>query len=71
LYQGVLYMLKEGGILTSLDPRTGAVLKQARLTGALGQYFSSAVASDGKIYTVSEEGKALYCFQERAATASR
>ncbi|MEX2260405.1 MAG: PQQ-binding-like beta-propeller repeat protein [Bryobacteraceae bacterium] len=58
LYDGVLYMLKEGGILTSFDPDTGKVLKQARLQGALGQYFSSPVAADGKIYTVSEEGKA-------------
>jgi outer membrane protein assembly factor BamB len=58
LYQGVLYMLKEGGILTSLDPGTGKVLKQARILGALGDYFSSAVAADNKIYTLSEEGKA-------------
>jgi len=40
-YKDVLYMLKEGGIFTSLDPETGKVLKQARLTGALGDYFSS------------------------------
>jgi outer membrane protein assembly factor BamB len=58
LYRGVLYLLKEGGILTSLDAKTGRVLKQARLTGALGDYYASPVAADGKIYTVSEEGKA-------------
>ena len=57
LYKGVLYLLKEGGILTSLDPATGAVLKQARLTGAPGAYFSSPVAADDKIYTTSVEGK--------------
>ncbi len=59
LYEDVLYMLKEGGIFTSLDPATGKVLKQARLTGALGQYFSSPVAADGKIYAMSEAGKAV------------
>ena len=36
LYKDVLYMVKEGGILTALDPATGKVLKQGRLTGAPG-----------------------------------
>jgi outer membrane protein assembly factor BamB len=57
-YRGVLYTLKEGGILTSYDPKTGEIGKQARLQRALGTYFSSPVAADGKIYTISEEGKA-------------
>ena len=58
IYQGVLYTLKEGGILTSYDPKTGEVLKQARLQAALGAYYASPVAAGGKIYTISEEGKA-------------
>ena len=58
VYRGVLYTLKEGGILTSFDMRTGEIIKQARLQGALGDYYASPVAADGKIYTVSEEGKA-------------
>lgn len=58
LYQNVLYLLKEGGILTSLDPRNGEVLKQARITGAPGAYYASPVAADGKVYVLSEEGKA-------------
>ncbi len=57
LYDGVLYLMKEGGILTSLDAKTGKVLKQARLPGALGLYFASPIAADGKLYTLSEEGK--------------
>jgi outer membrane protein assembly factor BamB len=57
-YRGVLYTLKEGGILTSFDIKTGEVLKQARLQGALGDYFSSPIAVDGRIYTISDEGKA-------------
>jgi len=57
-YRGVLYTLKEGGILTSFDVKTGDVLKQARLPGAPGAYYSSPVAADGKLYTISEEGKA-------------
>jgi outer membrane protein assembly factor BamB len=57
LHEKVLYLMKEGGILTALDGSTGVVLKQARLSGALGDYFASPVAADGKLYTVSHEGK--------------
>ncbi len=57
LYDNVLYMLKEGGILTSFDPATGKVLKQGRLNGALDQYFSSPVGADHKVYTSSQAGK--------------
>jgi outer membrane protein assembly factor BamB len=57
LYQDVLYLMKEGGILTALDASTGAVLKQGRLQGALGDYFASPVAADGKLFTLSHEGK--------------
>jgi outer membrane protein assembly factor BamB len=57
LYNGVIFLMKEGGILTTLDPKTGEVLKQGRLTGALGQYWSSPVAADGKVYVASQEGQ--------------
>ena len=49
LYKDVLYLMKEGGILTALDPLTGKVLKQGRLQGALGDYFASPVAADDKV----------------------
>jgi len=58
-YRGVLYTLKEGGIFTSFDTKTGDIIKQARLQGAIGAYYSSPVAADGKIYAISEEGKAV------------
>ena len=35
----------------------GAVYKQARVTGALGQYWSSPVAGDGKVYMLSQACK--------------
>ena len=56
VYQGVIYFVKNGGILTALDIKTGAVLKTGRVTGALGGYSSSPVAADGKIYLASEDG---------------
>ena len=41
LYGGVLYMINDNGIVTVLNPDTGALLKQGRLTGALGPHFAS------------------------------
>ncbi len=57
LYHDVLYMVNDGGIATSFKPATGAVIKQGRLKGALGQYYASPVAADDKIFMVSREGK--------------
>jgi outer membrane protein assembly factor BamB len=57
LYDGVLYMVKDGGIVTSLDPSSGKLLKQGRAPNAPGQYFASPVAAAGKVFLVSEEGK--------------
>ncbi len=57
LYKDVLYVVKNGGILTSFDPKTGAVLKTGRLGNAIESYFASPVAAEGRIYFVSEAGK--------------
>jgi len=57
LYKGVLYLVKTGGIITSLDPATGDVFKTDRTKDALGEYFSSPVAADDKIFTINDAGK--------------
>ena len=57
LYDGVLYIVKNGGILTTFDSKSGEVAKAARLTGALGAYSASPVAAEGKVFLASEEGK--------------
>jgi outer membrane protein assembly factor BamB len=54
LYRNVLYLVKDGGVLTALNPKTGEVFKQARLDGAREPYYSSPVAADGKVYLLSE-----------------
>ncbi len=59
VYRGVVYMVKDGGILTSLDPASGAVLKCEELPDADGEYFSSPVAGDGKIYMANNAGVLL------------
>jgi outer membrane protein assembly factor BamB len=57
VYRGVLYMINEGGVLTTLDPATGKLHKQARLRGEADKYYSSPVAADGKVYITSHTGK--------------
>jgi outer membrane protein assembly factor BamB len=57
MYQGVLYMMRDGGIFTALDPKSGSVHKQGRVGGAPGAYFASPVGADGKVYTMSEDCK--------------
>ena len=57
LYQGVLYMINDSGILSSFDPATGNVLKQGRLHGAIDKYFSSPVAADDKVFLIGQGGQ--------------
>jgi outer membrane protein assembly factor BamB len=57
LYEGILYTIKDGGVFTSFDPRTGNVQKQARLPKAIDSYYASPVAADKKVIVVSETGK--------------
>jgi outer membrane protein assembly factor BamB len=55
VYRDLIFLVKDGGIVTSLDARDGKLLKQARARGT-GAYYSSPVAGDGKVYLVSERG---------------
>ncbi|MBM3814809.1 MAG: PQQ-like beta-propeller repeat protein [Acidimicrobiia bacterium] len=59
VHDNVVYLFRSGGIATTLDARTGHVLKQARLTGALDDYYASPVAAAGKLYIATEQGKLL------------
>ena len=53
----VFYMVRDGGIVTSLDPATGRLLKEGRSRGALGGYTASPIAADDKVYLANDEGK--------------
>ena len=57
IYQGVMYLIKDGGVLSTVDPKSGAILKQGRLPGAVDTYYASPVAGAGKIYLLSQHGK--------------
>ena len=58
LYEGLLYMVRDGGIVTAIDPESGEIVKRARLRDAIDSYYASPVAGDGKLYFISESGKA-------------
>lgn len=55
-YKGVLYLIRNGGILQTLDPATGKAIKLGRLPHALDEYYASPVAGDGKVYLISRNG---------------
>ena len=56
-YGNVYYMVKTGGIITSLDPSTGRVLKEGRSASGVGEYYASPVAADGKVFLANTDGK--------------
>ncbi len=57
LYGGVIYLTKDGGVMTALSAEDGTVLKQGRLREAMGRYFASPVAADGKVFAADETGQ--------------
>jgi len=57
VYDGLVYMVKAGGIVTAIDPATGTAVKEGRTKDAPGDYTASPIAADGKIYLASVNGK--------------
>lgn len=55
-HEGRVFMIKDGGILTSLDAKTGEAKKTGRVAGT-GAYYASPVVADGKIFLLSEKGQ--------------
>ena len=56
---GRLYVLKNQGILTCWDLRTGELVYEQRLPGVTSGFSASPVAADGKLYLPSEDGDVL------------
>jgi outer membrane protein assembly factor BamB len=50
-----LYVVKNGGVMTCLNARTGTLVWQQRLPAG-GDYYASLVAADGRIHATSEDG---------------
>jgi len=56
LYRGHLYLVKNGGLASCFDARTGSPSYREERLGALGDYFSSPIAANGKICVASQPG---------------
>jgi hypothetical protein len=57
LYKGVLWVVRNGGIVAAIDPDTGKVLKESRLKDAIGEYYAQPVGAENRVYYVSKDGK--------------
>jgi outer membrane protein assembly factor BamB len=55
LYEGLLYVVTDNGILSAYDPASGQRVYQQRV-GNAGGFSASPVAAAGRIYLSSEEG---------------
>jgi outer membrane protein assembly factor BamB len=56
-YDGRIYLVKTGGMLTSVDAKTGQPYYTLERLNADGDYYSSPVAGGGRIYIASLNGK--------------
>ncbi len=52
-----IFLVKNGGVMSCLNAKTGELAWRERLPGA-GNYYASLVAAEGKIYSLSEGGQA-------------
>jgi outer membrane protein assembly factor BamB len=56
IYQGLLYVLANNGVLDAYDLKTGAEVYRQRLEKVGNGFSASPVAADGKIYLSNEDG---------------
>ena len=55
-YDGRVYAVKNGGLASCYDAKSGRTFYQAERLDAPGDYYSSAVAADGRVYVASQKG---------------
>ncbi|MHB8523177.1 MAG: outer membrane protein assembly factor BamB family protein [Limisphaerales bacterium] len=58
-YRERLYFVKDGGMLTSYDPKSGKVVLDRGRLGVASQFVASPVASGGNIYAASVPGRVV------------
>ncbi len=56
-YDGRVYLIRDGGMMSSFDAKTGKPFYSQERLPAQGSYYSSPVAADGRIYLASLQGK--------------
>ena len=58
LYDGLLYLTNDGGVITCLDARTGEVVHEGGRLPIRGRYSASMVGGGGRILMVNTDGDA-------------
>ncbi len=56
LYRDRVFLIRDGGVASSFDAKTGQPHYQQERIGAIGNYYTSPVAADGRIYVASLNG---------------
>lgn len=56
-YEGRVYMVKDGGMVSCYDAKTGKAHYVQERIDAMGNYYASPVAADGRIFFASLNGK--------------
>jgi outer membrane protein assembly factor BamB len=56
-YDGRVYLVRDGGMMSSFDAKTGKTFYLQERLDAIGSYYASPVAADGRIYVASLPGK--------------
>lgn len=55
-YDGRVYAMKNGGLASCYEAASGRILYQAERLDAPGDYYSSAIGVDGRVYIASQQG---------------
>jgi outer membrane protein assembly factor BamB len=55
-YSGRVFAIKNGGLASCYDLHSGRTFYQAERMDTPGDYYSSAIAADGRIYVASQKG---------------
>jgi len=55
-YRGQVYIIKDGGMISCFKAQSGEVVYEQERVGAMGNYYASPVAADGRIYVASVNG---------------
>jgi outer membrane protein assembly factor BamB len=53
---GRVFTMKNGGLVSCYEAKSGRVIYQGQRVDAAGEYYSSAVAAGGRIYITSQRG---------------
>jgi outer membrane protein assembly factor BamB len=56
-YRGRIYLVKDGGMVSCYDAKTGQPAYQQERLDAIGNYYASPVAADGRVIVTSLDGK--------------